>query len=504
MQFKMSEKEVVRPGRSKVERLRKLKKEKQHDVVNDRIKEWLTTSECPFTTALVILQRSMKVKSFRNYICNKVAKHLRCYTTENITASKEVKIQIFEMILKFDKNSIKLLVEAFSLDQLDLVFVKSVARKHLEKTDLTSFFIYYEMFNLNDDSFYDEIFRSNLSKKDTKLILKYAKNSKVIQIGLMESVDKLISEHYSKTNARENRDLPKFWVDFVFKSKDQYPIAYSEAKLENYETVINTAKENAKLSRSLRHIGYLLKEWKAKQISGSSLENLIFRYVGSNSNLLEKVANLVEDKFKDKKRADLLRQSLQSGSEKTPIWSDEKKIPICDHELKLTIPIENLLIVDTEAKLKECRKYFEKSKLSNGNMLPVGFDSEWVTDPCKRRNEDLGIIQFAVNDRVFLIDFVYFKDNKMRPLQEFISYIFRSRFYLILGFSLSGDKKVLSKHFSPRTLWSWRTDPIDFLKFRTSELFSETFGEETKFEPHTGKKITGLSRLCYQVKKKDI
>ena len=68
--------------------------------------------------------------------------------------------------------------------------------------------------------------------------------------------------------------------------------------------------------KTLNRIKYLLVLWKNKQIHGSSLENLIFRYVSNDTGVLEEVASLLENEFKNQKRAILLRQSLQRESKK--------------------------------------------------------------------------------------------------------------------------------------------------------------------------------------------
>ena len=199
--------------------------------------------------------------------------------------------------------------------------------------------------------------------------------------------------------------------------------------------------------------------------------------------------------LKTRKEQICFRQSLQPGSRRTPIWSDEEEIPVRDHELKLSIPIENVFFVDTAENFKECVNYFKQIKPLDGRMIPVGFDSEWVTDPSKKFPEDLALIQLAVNCRVYLIDILSF-DKQI--LGEFLQYVFRSGIFLILGFSLSDDKKVLSRYFGRGFLWNRHTGVIDFLKFRTSEIF-KTFGASQKFCPYTGKKLAGLSKLCHQV-----
>ena len=152
--------------------------------------------------------------------------------------------------------------------------------------------------------------------------------------------------------------------------------------------------------------------------------------------------------------------------------------------------------VDSEEKFKECEKYFKKIEPSNSEKLPVGFDSKWVTDPSKEFPEVLAVIQLAVNDRVYLIDVL---SLDQQTLGEFLKYVFRSGLFLILGFSLSDDKEVLSHYFGRGCLWNRQTDLIDFLMFRTSEIF-KTFGENQKSCPYTGKKLVGLSKLCHQVK----
>ena len=278
----------------------------------------------------------------------------------------------------------------------------------------------------------------------------------------------------------------------------------SEAKIQNSEAT--GVKKMQKSSKSIKkgqswktllHIKYLLKQWKNKQISGSSLEYLIFRYVENDPDLVEKVARLVENKYKDIKKADLLRQSMQSGNWETPVWRDEREIPIGDHELKLAIPFENVIMVDSEEKLNDCFDYFKNNKPSNGSLLPVGFDAEWITSTINVRLVDLAVIQFAVNDRVFLIDFVYFQQNSIQLLTEFIKHVFQSDAFIILGFGVSEDKRVLKRYFKD-ALWTADTHLMDFLKSRNSKMFSKR-ATDFEFCPNTEKELKGLSKLCYRV-----
>ena len=512
----MDKKEVVNPSFYAVEQLRLLKKRKKHDVINDLVKEWLSTSECPFTTALNILQKSLNQNSFSNYMSEVLVKNIRPYNTKKNTASKKVKIGIAKNICRFRLNNRKNLVNSFRLDQLDLKCIQTIAKKHLKRNDSESFFIYHELFNLHDAKFTEEIFHMMISKGDVNFLLRYAKNSIAIQTKFMQSVDKLIGDHYSKTSADEHWELSTRLVDFATKSKERYPTAYSKVKTKNTEAFLMSNKK-AEKSKNFIEIKYLLNQWKNKQISGSLLENSVLKFVGGNYDLQEEVARLIEYEFKDKKRANLLRQRLQLGAKRTPIWSDEEEIPISDHNLKLAIPIESVFFVDSKIKLVDCFNYFKNSvsnvgsteklkkrdkrlknsSLTISNPLPIGFHSKWVSKTFKNKEKDLALIQLAVNDRVYVIDVVHFLLNNMQPLKEFIKSIFGSKHFIILGFDLS---QVLYEYFNGEELWSRETNQIDFLKFRSSEFFTETCGDATKFYPGTGKQMTGLSRLCKQVK----
>ena len=277
-------------------------------------------------------------------------------------------------------------------------------------------------------------------------------------------------------------------------SKVRYPTAYSEAKVKHTEAFIKAASTRKILSC----VDKRLKEWKRKVISGSSLESSVYRLVGNDPDLLKGVACLVENKYKDKNRADLIRQSMQPRSERTPIWSDEEEILIKDHELELAIPIENVDFVDTEEKLKDCEEYFEKNKLSNGKILEVGFNTMIIKHPSKTRKEDLALIQLAVNKRVYLIDALYFKVHNIEALKTFIKQIFKTSF--ILGSNLGADIIKLVRYFDKCATSDFKFDSIDVLGFKTDKLFKETFEKNTSFYQKTENRFVGLSKKCYQVK----
>jgi len=578
----MSERKIIYPGRSEIKKLGQLMKEKFPEIVNSRVKDLLQQSECPFTTALDVLQKSIYKNSPGWSICKIVSENLEAYNTERSNPSEEVRKKAAAVICDFHKRIRFKIVKAFRLDQLDLLFIKTLAKNHLENNKMENFLAYHTLFKLHDDEITEKVFIPMLATgKNLDAVLKYAGRSENTQKRILKFVGSLICELNSNTSTTEEQELVKKLLSFLETAKKRYPTAYSEVKIQhsepkpqnnevktessetknlnseielqknkakvqnngvespnsesniqnyeekdqksnekpqnseaavqNSETKIqkseavsvdimkNSAKVNKKgqSRRFLLHIKYLLKQWENKQVSGSSLESLIFRYVEKYPGLVEKVAHLVENKYDDKNKADLLRQSMQPGSDRTPIWSGEEEIPIGDHELELAIPIENVFLVDSEEKLNDCFEYFKDNEPSDGSLLPIGFDSEWITSTRNVRLVDLALIQFAINDRVYLIDFVYFQRTSKQLLTEFMKYVFRSGAYVILGFGVSEDKRVLKRYFKD-ALWTADTHMMDFLKSRNSKVFSDR-GTDFEYCPNTEKELKGLSKLCYRV-----
>ena len=87
----------------------------------------LHPSECPFTTAFDILHKYTYKKSYKYSICKIVANQLSPYSTETFTATEGLQKQIAEIISEFHIESRKFLVELFTLDQLDIKFLKAIA-----------------------------------------------------------------------------------------------------------------------------------------------------------------------------------------------------------------------------------------------------------------------------------------------------------------------------------------------------------------------------------------
>jgi len=490
----MSERKIIYPGRSEIKKLGQLMKEKFPEIVNSRVKDLLQQSGCPFTTALDILQKSVYKDYFSLTMCDIVCKNLKPYSTENAVVSEDIKRSAAALVCEFHKKVRSKIVRAFRLDQPDFVFIKTLAQEHLEKKEFKNFIAYHILFSLHDTELTEEVFIPMIGRGDNlDVVLKYADRSGETEARVIQAADRLIG---ALDLVNEEKLVRKLFM-FLKIAKKWFPGSFSEANLQSFAAVLQNSEEkdqNYETKRLKRPVKYLT-QWVFKEKSGSSLESLIFSFIGDDSTLLEEIANLIENELNDKKRADLLRQSLQPGSERTPIWKDDDEIPIIDHELKLAIPIENLFYVDSEKKLVDCFEYFKK--LPEGKPLPIGFSSERTSSTSNPIKEDLALIQFAVNNRVYLIDFLYFQQNSMQLLTDFIKHIFQSDFYVILGFELEKDKSVLRKCFK-NELWTATTRSLDFSKCEHLIFFSKV-SKHFIFFKQIETKLTGLSKLCYRV-----
>jgi len=496
----MSYKITILPSFAEVKLLGELMMKKEYATVENDIKRWLKATKCPFTTSADILEKSIYKNNSTRSICKIVAKNLSPYNTDTCFADKRTKLKVAEMVIQFSLNNRKFLVEAFKLDQPNLMLVQKIAKQHLCENNLNKFFLYHELFNLHDPEVTEKVFVPAVAKGDFPSVLRYINNSEVCQVHLMEVVDRLSVDTYYLNSFRHIpantgfiKSLEKFLTNTL---KRKYPESYSKAKLPGVNRV-----------KILKTIEYLLINyyWKKNDfIIGSSLEDLVFRYIGHNYEMLRAIANSVHGKFKDKTRASLLIQSFESGHRKHAVWRNDQEKPVGSHQVKLTIPIENVVMIDNPQKLQDCLdNHFLKHKDPN-NLLPVGFDAEWISSPSDMTEEDLGLIQLAVGDHVFLIDFLQFQlDGQLDSLNKFVRHIFHSDHILPLSFGTCGDRKVLGSYF-PNSLWSKDTNFIDFMQVRGSVEFDEVCGEDSAVCPHTGKKLQGLGRFCNQVLGKSV
>ena len=493
----MNIKRIILPPFPEVKQLGELMTKSQHLAVSNHIKEWLQKTKCPFTTALDILNKSIYKNSSSKSISKIVATNLLPYNTDNLFANKTVKRKLAQIIINFSMDHRKFLVESFRLDQPDLLLVKNVAQQYLIENNFNKFFVYHELFKLHDPELTERVFLPSVADGDFTSVLRYIRNSEMCQVHIMEAVDRMFGDTYYLNSFRKypaNTEFKKSLEKFLSGTlKKNFPTSYSKAKL----TWVNRIKILKQLD-----FYFLNYYWKKNDfIVGSSLEDLVFRYVGNNSEMLREVANTVGGRFKDQARAYLLSKSLQPGNRQLAIWSNDKEKPVSSHQIKLTIPIENVVIIDTSKNLDECLKnYFSQAnKDESNNLLPVGFDAEWISSPTDMTEEDLALIQLAVEDHIFLIDVLQFQfNNQMKNLNDFLKNIFQSDHLLPLSFGTYSDAKVLGRYF-PDALWSQDTNFIDFMQVRGSEPFDQVCGKDLNVCPHTGKKLTGLSRFCNQV-----
>ena len=487
----MSSKTVVYPDPAKVKKLGNLMKEKDVEAVSNQIKDWLHRSECPFTTALDVLKKSNFKDSRKLSVFEIVAKHLQSYNAKHFAASKRFKNQAVALIGEFYEKSKNNLLESFGFDPQGTLFVERKPRSQTLRDQIMELLANRK---LEDEIIENVIVPILTYSNKINPVLKYVGGeSKETQIKMIEAVDKLVSELIWVESTNKDDRLIKKLLVFYEKLKREFSAAYSEAETRNFEAVVlkkanKTHKQNDK---TINFIGSLVKKWKSNRMTGSSLESYIFRYVGDDNKLLEDVACLVEMRYDDKERADLLRRSLQPGSARTPIWSDDEEIPIGDHQLKLAIPIENVVFVDSEEKLIVCLNYLKENEPSDGELLPIGFDAEWIMSPPGDK-DILALIQFAVKDRVYLIDFARFRQENCQVLAQLMQHVFRSENFVVLGFGIDNDKTVFENHFAGRI---WAENSMDFSKSRNCEMFSE-FGRDTEF---AGKKLKSFSSLCLQV-----
>ena len=174
---------------------------------------------------------------------------------------------------------------------------------------MNGFSDYHELFNLQDEEITESFFIPMLatgSKLDA--VLRYSDNSECTQKRILKFVYSTICDLQSKRSTTKVQKLLKklqFFLNII--AKKRYPTAYSEASFQIREAkFIQLLNEN-----TMAGIKMLLEKWLSKHISSSFLESFIFKYARNDPSFVENVACLVENKFNDKNRADLLRQNMK-------------------------------------------------------------------------------------------------------------------------------------------------------------------------------------------------
>lgn len=106
-----------------------------------------------------------------------------------------------------------------------------------------------------------------------------------------------------------------------------------------------------------------------------------------------------------------------------------------DDYLKLQLPTESIILVDTKPKFLEMLQYLEQ-------FLLIGFDSEWK--PSVNNDNRVSLIQLATAERVYLVDCLSpnLDDESWKMMGR---RIFNNLEILKLGFSLHYDLQMLHK-----------------------------------------------------------
>ncbi|XP_075156421.1 exonuclease mut-7 homolog [Haematobia irritans] len=106
-----------------------------------------------------------------------------------------------------------------------------------------------------------------------------------------------------------------------------------------------------------------------------------------------------------------------------------------DDYLRIQLPSESIILVDTQTKFLEMLQYLEK-------FLLIGFDSEWK--PSMNNDNHVSLIQLATPERVYLVDCLspHLDDHMWKMMGR---RIFNNLEILKLGFSLHYDLQMLHK-----------------------------------------------------------
>ncbi|XP_013107191.2 exonuclease mut-7 homolog [Stomoxys calcitrans] len=133
--------------------------------------------------------------------------------------------------------------------------------------------------------------------------------------------------------------------------------------------------------------------------------------------------------------------SNESWGEETPIATvkKSKNVPTAllhkDEYLRMKLPTESIILVDTQPKFLDMLKYLEQ-------FLLIGFDSEWK--PSVNNDNRVSLIQLATAERVYLVDCLspHLDDQLWKMMGR---RIFNNFEILKLGFSLHNDLQMLHK-----------------------------------------------------------
>ncbi|XP_070531738.1 exonuclease mut-7 homolog isoform X2 [Ptychodera flava] len=221
---------------------------------------------------------------------------------------------------------------------------------------------------------------------------------------------------------------------------------------------------NVMRMKSMAGIRFLLyKKYVEKTMVSESWDELMENAVGDNEWLQEQLVeavltyNDIEAAVKWARHFNIPTERLQSRvveAMETPIEkggeSQDDVTDSCSEEIqsdqfyKLSIPFENIEIIDSAESLQKCAEILFKP----GTI--IGIDSEWrpsfgpIKCPVK-----VSLLQLATIDSVFILDMMTLSESvDDSVMTDFALHLFTTPDVLKLGYGIDGDIKMLFKSYS--------------------------------------------------------
>ena len=236
IKFKMSLKKIVDPDFEEVKKLGYMMKKKNSKAVSNQIKFWLQQSECAFTTALLILEKSLYKKS-KFFLSGIIANQLKSYNKNQFAASKGALKLTADSLGGFRPENKSMLIKSFGFDQKDSLFVEKVSKTELAKKEEMKEFLTKHKIENNDIT--EKLIVPILTSGNKfNAVLKYVGDLKETQIRVIEVVEKLVREILWIENTTIEEKIVKKLLVFLENLKKKLHTAYFESKTNNFEEVV--------------------------------------------------------------------------------------------------------------------------------------------------------------------------------------------------------------------------------------------------------------------------
>ena len=431
----------------------------------------------------------------------------KCFVKDSLV-NGEIKFELDEKVretcfkfLPYYKLEIsKFFVEIFKLKDCEALIEKnilnfinrsnSLKHKELLKTKYSNLNRFVILFSIQNCLIIKHEFLSllnselKLNKFDAfqyqykvSLIEKYMSNSFDAQVEFIK-----IFETWLKTNL-EHVDSSVSLVKYQTLSKTLYRWVTMFDINGTYTGLINQ-------HNGIKDIETLLDRFYEKNlISSEALNECISGYLQTDKYVFKFLICLLNYQYNDVKTAEKLFNCFDKEENIIKdIWSGNEFNDLSDC-LELKIPQSNLINVNSLKGLENCLQELLKS-VNNSELKPIGLDAEWH---CGK----MGLLQLATDYYVYLIDVLYFSENNL--LENFVNFIntlFSSQNFLILGFSLKDDFKMLGKCLEGKL-----STPKNFLDFLPAKDTKFMVGLEKVISPSSTnqRNVKGLSKLVLKI-----